>query len=115
MAVDLEETDRVAALQLVTLAPAQQLGISERVGSIEEGKDADLVLLNGDPFSSLSRVEWTMVDGVLEFERRDAFGLGFVCAEGGFCEAGASEPRCARTWPSPAQSTSAARYRRSEG
>ena len=30
---------------------------------------------------------------------RDAFGLGFVCAEGGFCEAGASEPRCARTWP----------------
>ena len=67
--------DRVAALQLVTLAPAQQLGISERVGSIEEGKDADLVLLNGDPFSSLSRVEWTMVDGVLEFERRDAFGL----------------------------------------
>ena len=45
------------------------------MGSIEEGKDADLVLLNGDPFSSLSRVEWTMVDGVLEFERRDAFGL----------------------------------------
>lgn len=30
---------------------------------------------------------------------RDAFGLGFVCAEGGFCEAGASEPRCATTWP----------------
>ncbi len=67
--------DRVAALQLVTLAPAKQLGLGERVGSIEEGKDADLVLLNGDPFSSLSRVEWTMVDGVLEFERRDAFGL----------------------------------------
>ncbi|MEE8469111.1 MAG: amidohydrolase family protein, partial [Planctomycetota bacterium] len=55
--------DRVAALQLVTLNGAKQLDIDGRVGSIEEGKDADLVLLNGDPLSSFSRVEWTMVDG----------------------------------------------------
>jgi len=67
--------DRVRALALVTLNPAKQLGISSRVGSIEVGKDADLVLLSGDPLSSLSRVEWTMVDGEIEFERRDAFGL----------------------------------------
>ncbi len=50
-------------------------GIDARVGSIEVGKDADLVLLTGDPLSSLSRVEWTMVDGEIEFQRRDAFGL----------------------------------------
>ncbi len=67
--------DPVAALQLVTLNPALQLGIGDRVGSIEVGKDADLALLTGDPLSSLSRVQWTMVDGEVEFERSDAFGL----------------------------------------
>ncbi|MAE27582.1 MAG: hypothetical protein CMJ87_01190 [Planctomycetes bacterium] len=67
--------DPVAALRLVTLNPALQLGIGERVGSIEVGKDADLVLLSGDPLSSLSRVELTLVDGQVEFERRDAFGF----------------------------------------
>lgn len=67
--------DRVAALRLVTLNPAIQLGIGERVGSIEVGKDADLAFLNGDPLSAFSRVEWTMVDGELEFTRVDAFGL----------------------------------------
>ena len=67
--------DRVEALKLVTLNGALQLGIDDRVGSIEVGKDADLVLLNGDPLSSLSRVAWTMVDGEIEFQRRDAFGL----------------------------------------
>jgi imidazolonepropionase-like amidohydrolase len=67
--------DRVRALALVTLFPAQQLGIADRVGSIEAGKDADLVLLTGDPLSSLARVEWTMIDGRIEFQRRDAFEL----------------------------------------
>jgi imidazolonepropionase-like amidohydrolase len=67
--------DRVAALQLVTLHPAMQLGIGDRVGSIEAGKDADLVLMNGDPLSAFSRVEWTMVDGKIEFTRVDAFDL----------------------------------------
>ena len=69
------DMDRVVALQMVTLAGAKQLGIEDRVGSIEVGKDADLVLLNGDPLSSLSRVHWTMVDGQFEFTRRDAFQL----------------------------------------
>jgi len=67
--------DPVGALQLVTLIPAQQLGIAGRVGSIEVGKDADLVLHTGPPLSSLARVAWTMVDGELEFERRDTFGF----------------------------------------
>ena len=67
--------DPVRALDLVTLNPAKQLGIADRIGSIEVGKDANLVLLSGDPLSSLSRVLWTMVDGEVEFERRDAFEL----------------------------------------
>ncbi|MSR63773.1 MAG: hypothetical protein EXS08_15210 [Planctomycetes bacterium] len=67
--------DPVRALRLVTLNSAIQLGIQARVGSIEVGKDADLVLLNADPLSVYARVEWTMVDGKIEFVRRDAFGL----------------------------------------
>jgi len=67
--------DRVEALKLVTLNPARQLGIGERVGSIEVGKDADLALLTADPLSSLARVELTIVDGEVEFERYDTFGF----------------------------------------
>ncbi|MEO6709682.1 MAG: amidohydrolase family protein [Planctomycetota bacterium] len=47
--------DPVRALDLVTLNSAKQLGIDGRTGSIEVGKDADLVLLNGEPLSSLAR------------------------------------------------------------
>lgn len=67
--------DRVRALALVTLNAAKQLGIDARVGSIEVGKDADLALLTGDPLSTLSRVELTLVDGEVEFQRRDTFGF----------------------------------------
>lgn len=67
--------DPVRALRLVTLHPAQQLGVGDRVGSIEVGKDADLVLLDGDPLSVHSKVLLTLVDGEVEFERRDAFGF----------------------------------------
>ena len=69
------DMDPVRALRLVTLNPAIQLGIDGRVGSIEVGKDADLALLDGDPLSSLSKVVMTLVDGEVEFSRRDAFGL----------------------------------------
>lgn len=67
--------DRVRALRLVTINPALQLGIEGRVGSIEAGKDADLVLLSGEPLSALARVELVLIDGEVEFQRRDAFGL----------------------------------------
>ena len=67
--------DPVRSLQLVTLNVAKQLALEEHTGSIEVGKDADLVLHTGDPLSAYSRVEWTMVDGELEFTRRDAFEL----------------------------------------
>jgi imidazolonepropionase-like amidohydrolase len=69
------DLDPVRSLALVTLNAAKQLGIDARVGSIEVGKDADLVLLDGDPLSSLAKPLWTMVDGEIRFERRDAFEL----------------------------------------
>ena len=69
------DMDPVAALRLCTLNAAIQLGIDEHVGSIEVGKDADLVLLDADPFSCYSKVLWTMVDGEIEFTRIDSFGF----------------------------------------
>jgi imidazolonepropionase-like amidohydrolase len=57
------------ALKLITLNPAIQLGIQERVGSIEVGKDADVAIWNGHPFSVYSRVDTTFVDGVVYFDR----------------------------------------------
>ena len=41
------------------------LGIDARVGSIDKGKDADLVLYNGDPFEYLTKVCGVMIDGVM--------------------------------------------------
>ncbi|HSR50461.1 MAG TPA: amidohydrolase family protein, partial [Acidobacteriota bacterium] len=58
------------ALAMVTLNPAQQLGIANRVGSLENGKDADVVVWTGDPLSVYSRVSHTFVDGKLMFSRQ---------------------------------------------
>src|SRR5918992_1654319 len=58
------------ALRTVTLNPAIQLGIQERVGSIEAGKDADIAIWNGHPFSVYSRVDTTFVDGEIFFDRQ---------------------------------------------
>ena len=55
------------ALLLVTLNPARQLRIDDRVGSLESGKDADLAVWSAPPLSSLARCEQTWVDGVLRF------------------------------------------------
>ncbi|MBY0310956.1 MAG: amidohydrolase family protein [Phycisphaerales bacterium] len=51
------------ALKFVTLNPAKQLRVDDRVGTIEAGKDADLAIWSGPPMSSLSRCERTFVDG----------------------------------------------------
>ncbi|MBK9247280.1 MAG: amidohydrolase family protein [Ignavibacteria bacterium] len=57
------------ALKFVTLNPAKLLKVDDRVGSIEVGKDADIVLWNGNPLSNFSRVEQTYVDGRKYFDR----------------------------------------------
>ncbi len=57
------------ALALITINPAWQLGIDDRVGSIEIGKDADLVLFEGHPLSAYAVPQLTIVDGVVRFDR----------------------------------------------
>jgi imidazolonepropionase-like amidohydrolase len=59
-----------AALAAVTIAPARMIGIDSRVGSVEVGKDADLVLWSGVPFEFTSRVVGVLIDGRLVLDPR---------------------------------------------
>lgn len=58
------------ALEAITINPAQNLGVEGRVGSIEVGKDADLVLWEDHPFHYTSKVSWTMINGKIVFEKK---------------------------------------------
>jgi imidazolonepropionase-like amidohydrolase len=55
--------DRDLALRAITLSAAEVLGVADRIGSIEPGKDADLVVLSGDPFHFRTVVERVFIDG----------------------------------------------------
>ena len=56
------------ALEAMTLAGARMLGMEDRVGSLEVGKDADVLVLSGNPLSVYTRVEQTWVDGEKVFD-----------------------------------------------
>ncbi|MAR60782.1 MAG: amidohydrolase [Gammaproteobacteria bacterium] len=83
------DIDKARAIQWITLNAAKGLGIEDRVGSLEVGKMADVVIWSGDPFSVYSTVEKVFIDGhikyenetVEEFERTD-FDLGIIDPEG---------------------------------
>ncbi|MHC4751405.1 MAG: amidohydrolase family protein [Planctomycetota bacterium] len=59
------------ALKSLTINAAEILGIAQRVGSIERGKDADLVILNGDPLELTSRVEMVIINGKIVYQREE--------------------------------------------
>ncbi|MDQ6830467.1 MAG: amidohydrolase family protein, partial [Gemmatimonadota bacterium] len=61
--------DDESILRAVTIAPARILGVAQRVGSIEPGKDADIIILDGPPLSIKSWVERVYVDGELVHQR----------------------------------------------
>jgi imidazolonepropionase-like amidohydrolase len=62
----LNETE---ALSLITINPAKQLKIDNRVGSIEVGKDADLTIFDKHPLSNYAKVEKVFIDGQMYFDR----------------------------------------------
>jgi len=55
--------DRDEALKAITITPAEILGVADRVGSLEKGKDADIVVLSGDPLNVTTRVEKVILNG----------------------------------------------------
>ena len=73
------------AIKWITINPAWQLGLEDRIGSLEVGKNADVVLWSGNPFSVYSKPEKVWIDGTMMFDRNDPrqqwrtdFELGFV-------------------------------------
>lgn len=70
------------ALAMVTLNPAKQLGIDNRVGSIDVGKDADLVIYDKYPLSDFAKVQKVLIDGSVYFDRdKEVSDLGAKAAE----------------------------------
>ena len=75
------------AIRWITVNPAWALDLQDRIGSLEPGKNADLVLWTGNPLSVYSRVEKVWIDGALRYDLRDPreqwrtdFELGYVPA-----------------------------------
>jgi imidazolonepropionase-like amidohydrolase len=73
------------AVKWMTINPAWALGLDKQIGSLEAGKNADVVLWSGDPFSVYSRTEKVWIDGALLYDRSDPshqwrtdFELGYV-------------------------------------
>lgn len=63
-----EGLDEFTALQAITINAAKHIGIEDRVGSVEVGKDADFVLVKGNPFAVDTRVFYTIIDGKVVYE-----------------------------------------------
>ena len=55
--------DPFQALQAITINPARHIGVEDRVGSLEVGKDADIVITDGNPFDSMTNVELVLIEG----------------------------------------------------
>jgi imidazolonepropionase-like amidohydrolase len=73
---------REKALEALTIAGAKMLDLQARIGSLETGKEADFILLSGDPFSVYTKVLETFVEGKRVFDRTDP--KDFLFATGGY-------------------------------
>ena len=63
--------DRETALRALTINPARIIGVDDRLGSLEPGKDGDVVIWSGDPLDVLSRVEHALIDGAEIYTHTD--------------------------------------------
>ena len=63
--------DERTALQSMTITPARMLGLEDRIGSLEEGKDADILILNGSPLDYRTYVEQAIVAGKVAYDRQE--------------------------------------------
>ncbi len=58
-----------AAIEAITIEPARILGVADRVGSIEVGKDADFIITDGDLLSYLTHVRWAVINGKIQYDK----------------------------------------------
>ena len=79
------EISKAHAMRWITSNPAKAAGILDQTGSIEVGKDADIVLWTGNPFSVYSRAETVLIDGAFAFDMNNPkiqpitdFDLGII-------------------------------------
>lgn len=56
-------------LKAITSTPAEMMGLDDKIGTISVGKDADLILLNGDPFEIMTEVTMTMINGKVVYQK----------------------------------------------
>ncbi len=63
--------DEFDALKAITINPARHIGIEDRVGSIEVGKDADFVITKTDPMLSDTEILYTIIDGEVKYKKED--------------------------------------------
>ncbi|MFU8860917.1 MAG: amidohydrolase family protein [Cyclonatronaceae bacterium] len=66
-----EGMSRTKALEALTLAGARMLDLDHRIGSLDPGKDADFLILDGDPFSVYTHVQETWIEGKLVYDRNN--------------------------------------------
>ncbi|HEX4094817.1 MAG TPA: amidohydrolase [Trebonia sp.] len=76
-----EGMDRAAALRAVTINPAEIMRVSDRIGSLAPGKDADLVIWSGDPFDVMARAEVAYIGG------REVYRYDYATRSGVFANA----------------------------
>ena len=69
--------DPTTALEALTINPARILGLDDRIGSLDEGKDGDVVIWDGDPLDIMSRAERVIIDGrqVHNYDREQGIGV----------------------------------------
>jgi len=70
-----EGMSRDDALRSLTVNPAQMMGLADRVGALEVGRDGDVVIWDGDPLDVMSRARRVFVNGVSVYEWRDGSGV----------------------------------------
>ncbi|MEO7524437.1 MAG: amidohydrolase family protein [Ferruginibacter sp.] len=73
-----EGMPREKALEALTINGAKILDLSSRIGSLEKGKDADLIILSGDPFSVYTKLEETWVEGIKRWDIRNPKDKAFL-------------------------------------
>lgn len=73
--------DEQTALEAITIAPAEMLGVGDRIGSLQEGKDADIIILDGHPLHYSTFVELTLVNGKVLYDKSKSTYFSHIRAE----------------------------------